>query len=188
MESDDCVNHNKIKNYYKKAVVFAITLILTLSVIAIADEVNPDTILPNLFENQPETTSTGNLEINQDSPFQPLAIEWDVQLSLSETGGKNDYVVFGEAPESHGGPPADSNDEPKPPNPFPPCIYSWFDDNSVSVREGDKVTNPNKSNAIHFEKHYNDALTALTDFDILNDDTLESDGFSGIYTADRETF
>ena len=66
--------------------------------------------------------------------------------------------------------------------------YSWFDDNSVSVRDGDKVSNPNKSNAIHFEQHYNDALTSLTDFDILNDNTLESDSFSGIYTADRETF
>ncbi|GAI77927.1 unnamed protein product, partial [marine sediment metagenome] len=39
---------------------------------------------------------------------------WDVTLDFSETGGKIDYVVFGEAPDANDGA-VDSYDTPKPP-------------------------------------------------------------------------
>jgi len=55
-------------------------------------------------------------------------IVWDVQLDFDETSGKYDYVIFGEATDANDGPPQDAYDWPKPPAPFPPCVYAWFND------------------------------------------------------------
>jgi len=56
-------------------------------------------------------------------------IEWDVTLNITETSGKYDYVVFGEAPDANDGPPHDDYDSPKPPAPMEPYIRAWFYDN-----------------------------------------------------------
>ncbi|MBE3136942.1 MAG: cadherin-like domain-containing protein [Thermoplasmata archaeon] len=56
-------------------------------------------------------------------------IAWDVTLHFTNTGGQNDYVVFGEAPDAIDGPPADSHDVVEPPAPQPPYIRAWFNDN-----------------------------------------------------------
>jgi hypothetical protein len=55
-------------------------------------------------------------------------IIWDATINFNEPGGKNDYVVFGEADDATDGPPHDALDMPKPPSPFPPFIRTWFDD------------------------------------------------------------
>jgi len=60
------------------------------------------------------------------------SIVWDVTLQASETGGACDYVVFGEAPDAHDGPPPDSYDVVKPPAPIPPYLRTWLDDNLPS--------------------------------------------------------
>lgn len=56
-------------------------------------------------------------------------IMWDARINFSESGGKNDYVVFGEATDANDGPPADSHDVVKPPAPIPPYIRAWLNDN-----------------------------------------------------------
>lgn len=53
---------------------------------------------------------------------------WAVTLDFRETGGKIDYVVFGEASDANDGPPHDSYDTPKPPAPMQPYLRAWFDD------------------------------------------------------------
>ncbi|GAH10784.1 unnamed protein product, partial [marine sediment metagenome] len=63
------------------------------------------------------------------SPSSTLAIEWGVTLNFNEEGGTIDYAVFGEAPDANDGEPYDDYDEPKPPQPWPPYIRAWFDDN-----------------------------------------------------------
>jgi chitodextrinase len=55
-------------------------------------------------------------------------IEWSVTLNFSETNGRTNYVVFGEAPDANDGPPVDGYDEPKPPVPMEPYIRAWFSD------------------------------------------------------------
>jgi len=64
-------------------------------------------------------------------PYQALPDEivWTAEINFKETNDKSDYCVFGEATNAKGGLPVDNYDEPKPPSPFPPCIYAWFDDN-----------------------------------------------------------
>jgi hypothetical protein len=56
-------------------------------------------------------------------------ITWDVRMNASETGGKIDYVTFGEAPDGNDGPPVDPHDVLKPPAGIPPYIRLWFNDN-----------------------------------------------------------
>jgi hypothetical protein len=56
-------------------------------------------------------------------------ITWDVTIHCSNTGGQNDYVIFGEAPDANDGPPPDSYDVVKPPASMPPYIRAWFNDN-----------------------------------------------------------
>ena len=56
-------------------------------------------------------------------------VAWDVTLNFTETDGKYDYVIFGEAPDANDGPPVDSYDSPKPPPPpESPYIRAWFED------------------------------------------------------------
>ena len=122
-------NRINIKYFYKKAVVFGILLIFLTNIIVIADEVNQNILSPIMYNNQNDTPFISDyLDTEKTNPYRPLSIEWDAQLSMIETSGKNDYVVFGEAPDANDGGSPDAYDEPKPPNPFPPCIYSWFND------------------------------------------------------------
>ena len=58
----------------------------------------------------------------------PFTIQWDVQVDFNEPGGAKTYTIFGEATDANDGPPPDSYDVPKPPNPTPPYISAWFDD------------------------------------------------------------
>jgi len=58
-------------------------------------------------------------------------ITWDVTLSFTN-GGQNDNVVFGEAPDAHDGPPADTYDVVKPPAPPTPYIRVWLNDSLPS--------------------------------------------------------
>jgi hypothetical protein len=59
-------------------------------------------------------------------------IVWDATMTFNNSGGQNDYVVFGEAPDANDGPPADSYDIVKPPAPMTPYIRTWFNDNLPS--------------------------------------------------------
>ncbi|HVP99900.1 MAG TPA: Ig-like domain-containing protein, partial [Candidatus Thermoplasmatota archaeon] len=62
-------------------------------------------------------------------PSQGRGITWDVAIQCSNTGGQNDYVIFGEAPDANDGPPPDSYDVAKPPPPIPPYVRVWLNDN-----------------------------------------------------------
>ena len=55
-------------------------------------------------------------------------IVWNVTLNMTETGGLNDWVAFGEAPDANDGPPVDSYDQPKPPAPMLPYVRAWLND------------------------------------------------------------
>lgn len=57
-----------------------------------------------------------------------VAVGWSVTLNFNETGGKIDYAVFGETVDADDGG-IDSFDTPKPPEPIPPYLRAWFDDN-----------------------------------------------------------
>jgi VCBS repeat-containing protein len=59
-------------------------------------------------------------------------IQWDAVIIISDLGGENAYVIFGEASDAHDGPPADAYDEPIPPIPPPPYVLGWFDDDIPS--------------------------------------------------------
>ncbi len=84
------------------------------------------------------TFSTGDMEILTSKTViqhSEKDIVWDATITFSNTGGQNDYVIFGEAPDANDGPPADSYDVVKPPAPQPPYIRTWLNDNlPVPVR------------------------------------------------------
>jgi hypothetical protein len=63
------------------------------------------------------------------SSLDATVAEWNVTLNFNETGGKMDYVVFGEAVDANDGEPPDIHDAPKPPSPMQPYLRAWFDDN-----------------------------------------------------------
>jgi hypothetical protein len=57
-------------------------------------------------------------------------ITWESTLFCNESSGLKDYVIFGEAPDAHDGPPSDSYDAVKPPAPpMPPYIRAYLKDN-----------------------------------------------------------
>jgi len=56
-------------------------------------------------------------------------ITWDVEISVHETGGSNDNVIFGESTNALDGPPPDVYDVVKPPAPIPPYVRTWLNDN-----------------------------------------------------------
>ena len=58
-------------------------------------------------------------------------ITWDVTLSCTN-GNQTDWVMFGEAPDAHDGPPVDSYDVLKPPAPPTPYIRVWLNDSLPS--------------------------------------------------------
>ena len=60
---------------------------------------------------------------------QGRSIVWDATITFTNPTGQNDYVVFGEAPDAHGGPPADIYDVAKPPAPMAPYIRAYLKDN-----------------------------------------------------------
>jgi hypothetical protein len=53
-------------------------------------------------------------------------IIWDVTLTIKETGGVQDAIIFGEAINAIDEISPDSHDLPKPPPPIPPAIHSYF--------------------------------------------------------------
>ena len=59
-------------------------------------------------------------------------ITWSCTLHVNESGGKQDDVVFGEAPDAGDGPPVDSYDVVKPPTPMAPYVKAIFTDNLPS--------------------------------------------------------
>ncbi|VVB60410.1 PKD domain protein [uncultured archaeon] len=60
------------------------------------------------------------------------SITWSCTLHVNESGGKQDEVVFGEAPDAGDGPPPDSYDVVKPPTPIAPYVKAFFTDNLPS--------------------------------------------------------
>jgi hypothetical protein len=56
-------------------------------------------------------------------------ITWECTVYCNESGGKTDYVVFGEATDAHDGPPPDDHDVVKPPAPMVPYIRAYLSDN-----------------------------------------------------------
>ena len=56
-----------------------------------------------------------------------LAITWDVQIDFDETGGTNDWVIFGEAPDAFDEfEQNDTYDIPNPPPGIPPFLDSFI--------------------------------------------------------------
>jgi PKD repeat protein len=112
------------KNNAKKAIVIIIAILFITSI------GSQCVISGNSNDNLKNNINTTRLKNNSDLKLSNnRAIVWDVTLDFDEPGGKQDYVVFGEATDGNDGPPEDDYDEPKPPAPFPPTIYTWFDDN-----------------------------------------------------------
>ncbi|MBU0496817.1 MAG: PKD domain-containing protein [Candidatus Thermoplasmatota archaeon] len=62
-------------------------------------------------------------------PADDRTITWDATLNFAESSGKVDYVVIGEAPDAHDGPPQDTYDMPKAPTPPAPYLRVWLNDN-----------------------------------------------------------
>jgi len=60
---------------------------------------------------------------------QETNIIWDCTIQINESGGQQDDVVFGEAPDALDGSPADSYDVVKPPAPIAPYVKATFNDN-----------------------------------------------------------
>ncbi len=86
------------------------------------------TTVPTLLKT---TTNTQQVVLTDghSTPQNGRGITWDVQMNFSETGGKTDYVYFGEAPDARDGPPADTYDVAKPPAPpMPPYIRAYLKD------------------------------------------------------------
>ena len=108
----------KININSNKRLVSALTLIVALITLTLC-------LVSTIGRPQPAQSNTNFNPLNP----HPLAITWDVRMNFSETGGKTDYVYFGEAPDANDGPPADSYDVVKPPAPMPPYIRAWFNDN-----------------------------------------------------------
>jgi PKD repeat protein len=61
-----------------------------------------------------------------------IGITWSCNLHVNEYEGKQDDVVFGEAPDANDGPPVDSYDIVKPPTPMAPYVKAIFTDNLPS--------------------------------------------------------
>jgi hypothetical protein len=70
-----------------------------------------------------------NPETNTTLKNQGRSIVWDATINFVNSGGQNDYVVFGEAPDAKDGPPADIYDVAKPPAPMTPYIRAYLRDN-----------------------------------------------------------
>jgi hypothetical protein len=92
-----------------KAIVFTLTMILICTTFSTAN-----------IQNISSKTTLQNMEKD---------IIWDVSINCNNSGGQTDYTVFGEAPDAHDGPPADTYDVVKPPAPQPPYIRVWLSDN-----------------------------------------------------------
>jgi hypothetical protein len=119
-----------MKNYYasKKNHVstfkfFAISIIITsCSITSIG--------IPQTVQSNNNPVSFHHLFLNNETPSDNKAIQWDVRINFSETAGGNDYIYFGEAPDANDGPPADTYDVAKPPAPpMPPYIRAYLNDN-----------------------------------------------------------
>ena len=82
--------------------------------------------LPSLFKTSANTEPS--FLADPIAPLDDRGITWDVQLNFSETSGKTDYVVFGEAPDARDGPPADTYDVAKPPAPMAPYVRACMKD------------------------------------------------------------
>jgi len=90
------------------------TSLITMDIVGLPDE-NGDKIDPITV-------------INGEVIVEGFPVKWDITLNFIEDGGKNDYVVFGEASDANDVPPYDSYDVMKPPAPMQPYLRAWFDD------------------------------------------------------------
>ena len=106
---------------FNKRLVSAITLSMAFAAVMLC--------LISIVGTPQQTQGTTNTPYTHPVPLDDRGITWDVRMNFSETGGKNDYVMFGEAPDANDGPPADSYDVAKPPAPIPPYIRTWLNDN-----------------------------------------------------------
>lgn len=87
-------------NYVNKIVAIGITLLFILSI-----------------GNAIGTSLLNTQSIHRDT-------EWEVTLNFTETSGKNDYVIFGEATDASDD--LDSYDAPNPPGGVPPILDAYF--------------------------------------------------------------
>ena len=97
------------RSFAGKVAVLATVMVLMVTAFSAASIQNPESLTP------PKNN--------------PLSITWEVTMNFMNPGGQTDYVVFGEAPDAHGGAPADSYDVAKPPAPMPPYIRASLKDN-----------------------------------------------------------
>ena len=98
------VSHRSLRlfsnNSFHKSIVFAVAALFVLSI---------GSAIGITFQN------TENSQRD---------IEWDVTLNFTETSGKNDYIIFGEALDASDG--VDIYDAPNPPGGVPPFLDAYF--------------------------------------------------------------
>ena len=117
------------KDLMQKAVVTGLVLLLVsgTGAVAVVFDISSSAGTANTLDN-PFAIEWDPLNSMEKNIREERAIVWDVTLNFNESGGKYDYVVFGEAPDANDGPPADIYDQPKPPAQMPPYVRAWFDD------------------------------------------------------------
>ncbi len=80
------------------------------------------------YELDTKSLKKGDIVIKNEGD--ELSINWDVTMNFDEPGGKNDYIIFGEASDGSDG--QDSYDTPNPPPGIPPFIDAYFTTNLTS--------------------------------------------------------
>ncbi|MBE3120999.1 MAG: hypothetical protein IMZ58_02180, partial [Thermoplasmata archaeon] len=113
-------------NSNKRLVPLALTLMVALVTLTLCLISSAGAPLPSLFKTNANTQNP--FLTDHIAPLDDRAITWDVRMNFSETGGKTDYVYFGEAPDARDGPPADIYDVAKPPAPMPSYIRAYLKD------------------------------------------------------------
>jgi hypothetical protein len=119
-----------MKNYYtpKKNLVSASKFFMISIIITFCTFTSMGIPQPIQANNNP--VSFPHLFVNNVASRDNKAIQWDVQIHVSEIAGGNDYVYFGEATDAHDGPPPDTYDVAKPPAPpMPPYVRVCLNDN-----------------------------------------------------------
>ena len=115
-------------NSNKRLVPLALTLMVALVTLTLCLISSAGAPLPSLFKTNANTQYPSLTD--HIAPLDDRGITWDEQInSIETTNGTADYVVFGEAPDAHGGIPPDSYDVAKPPVPIEPYTRVWLNDN-----------------------------------------------------------
>ncbi len=121
-------------NNSKKKLVTTVTLMVILMTLSVCLLNIVGAIQIVQIKTNSDVQINNPIQLEKKGPLgpNPRGIVWDVQINITEIGGKNDFVIFGEATDATDGSPADSYDTIKPPAPPTPYIYTWLNDNIPS--------------------------------------------------------